>query len=345
MRVPAHWVTVRRHHRLVRVHRRAHTKVVKVTRCHPRIVKRRITVWVTVHRHGKKVRVKRRKVVRVAVPPTLVAHTTRRVRHGRGTTVSGWLGTTGQRRARRTDDPSPDGTRQRSGTVLAGRGGDDRRVRRLDGAAPGGPVAAGRGRLRRRPHHGILDLGPGASDRSCQGQDQDQPEDRAVGIEDPHHRPGARRIRPVNSNLLRLNVGIGRIGHLEGLPEIQPDGRFLIVWKFDPGHGVLHPWFSVGTLSESAFPWAPRRASAPSSRSASAHPSPSITTANTATESGTGDDDRPASRRYAQPQPLAACRAAAAAAYSSRTGVARRRSRRPAGARIWRPLDRADRAG
>jgi hypothetical protein len=62
---------------------------------------------------------------------------------------------------------------------------------------------------------------------------------------------------PTNSNLLRLNVGIGRIGHLEGLPTIEPDGRFVIVWKFDPGRGVLHPWFSVGTLSESAFPYAP----------------------------------------------------------------------------------------
>ena len=62
---------------------------------------------------------------------------------------------------------------------------------------------------------------------------------------------------PANSNLLRLNVGIGRIGHLEGLPKIKPDGRFVIVWKFDPGYGVLHPWFSVGTLSESAFPYGP----------------------------------------------------------------------------------------
>jgi len=62
---------------------------------------------------------------------------------------------------------------------------------------------------------------------------------------------------PTNSNLLRLNVGIGRIGHLEGLPKIDPDGRFVIVWKFNPGQGVLHPWFSVGTLSESAFPYAP----------------------------------------------------------------------------------------
>jgi hypothetical protein len=62
---------------------------------------------------------------------------------------------------------------------------------------------------------------------------------------------------PTSSNLLRLNVGIGRIGHLEGLPEIQPNGRFVIVWKFNPGRGVLHPRFSVGTLSESAFPYAP----------------------------------------------------------------------------------------
>jgi hypothetical protein len=50
---------------------------------------------------------------------------------------------------------------------------------------------------------------------------------------------------------------IGRIGHIEGLPDIRPDGRFLIVWKFDRGQGVIHPWFSVGTLSEAAFPYAP----------------------------------------------------------------------------------------
>ena len=62
---------------------------------------------------------------------------------------------------------------------------------------------------------------------------------------------------PTDSKLLQLNVGIGRIGHIEGLPDIQPDGRFVIVWKFDAGRGVLHPWFSVGTLQEAAFPYAP----------------------------------------------------------------------------------------
>jgi hypothetical protein len=61
---------------------------------------------------------------------------------------------------------------------------------------------------------------------------------------------------PTNSNLLRLNVGIGRIGQIEGLPDIQPNGDFVILWKFNPGHGVVvHPWFAVATLSESAFPY------------------------------------------------------------------------------------------
>jgi hypothetical protein len=51
-------------------------------------------VWVTVRRHGKKVHVKRTEIVRVVVPPHLVGTTTRRVAHGHGTTVSGWLGST-----------------------------------------------------------------------------------------------------------------------------------------------------------------------------------------------------------------------------------------------------------
>src|SRR5262249_25451924 len=61
IKIPGRWVTVWRHHRPVWVRKRGHTKVVKVTKCHPRIVRRWITVWVIVRRHGKTVRVKRRK--------------------------------------------------------------------------------------------------------------------------------------------------------------------------------------------------------------------------------------------------------------------------------------------
>ena len=62
---------------------------------------------------------------------------------------------------------------------------------------------------------------------------------------------------PTDSKLLRLNVGIGRIGHIEGLPDIRPNGSFVILWKFDAGQGIVHPWFSVATLAEAAFPYTP----------------------------------------------------------------------------------------
>jgi hypothetical protein len=67
--------------------------VVKVTRCHPRTKRKRVTVWVTIHRHGKKMRVRRRELRRVVLLPHVVNRTTQRVAHGRGTTVNGWLGT------------------------------------------------------------------------------------------------------------------------------------------------------------------------------------------------------------------------------------------------------------
>lgn len=93
VKVPARWVTIHRQHKLVRVHRRARSRLVKVTRCHARMVLRRRTVWITAHRHGKPVRFKRRKTVRVIVSPHAVLKTHRWVGHGRATTVSGWLGT------------------------------------------------------------------------------------------------------------------------------------------------------------------------------------------------------------------------------------------------------------
>jgi hypothetical protein len=91
--VPARWVTVRRHHKLVKVKRRARTKLIKVTRCHPRTAIRRVTVRVKVRRHGKWVWVKRRKRERVVLPPR-VAHSAKlRVAHGKTAMVSGWVGT------------------------------------------------------------------------------------------------------------------------------------------------------------------------------------------------------------------------------------------------------------
>jgi hypothetical protein len=94
VKVTGRWVTVRRHGKLVRVHRRARTKRVKVTKCRERFVKRKVIELVRVKRHGKTVMVKRTKVERVPLPPQAVSASTKRVPYGKGTTVSGILATT-----------------------------------------------------------------------------------------------------------------------------------------------------------------------------------------------------------------------------------------------------------
>lgn len=93
VRIPAGWVKVHRRHKLVRVHRRRQTKLERVTRCHARIKRERVTVVVKVHRRGKTVLVKRTKVVGVVLAPHVVSKTSLRVLHGHGVTVHGWLGT------------------------------------------------------------------------------------------------------------------------------------------------------------------------------------------------------------------------------------------------------------
>jgi hypothetical protein len=92
VRVPARWVTVLRRHKPVRVKKRGRSKVVTASRCRPRIARRKITVWATVTRHGKRVRVAHKKTIRVVVMPHVVTRTTKRVAHGKATTVNGWLG-------------------------------------------------------------------------------------------------------------------------------------------------------------------------------------------------------------------------------------------------------------
>jgi hypothetical protein len=93
VRIPGHWITVRRHGKRVKLKTRSRTKVERVERCHPRTVRRRTVVFVRIRRHGHIVKVKRVKIVRVVVPPRIIAQTSRVVAFGRGTTVNGWLGT------------------------------------------------------------------------------------------------------------------------------------------------------------------------------------------------------------------------------------------------------------
>ena len=156
--------------RRVRVRRRARTKVERVMRCHARVVRRRIAVWVTVRRHGKLVRVKRHRWIRVSLLPHVVMHSTKRVGHGRRTSVSGWLG-------------MPDGTALGGqvvqvltapdnglGHFTAGGGRHDGGERELERAASGGTVASGRGLLRGRADARAERLGAGARGRAGEGE-------------------------------------------------------------------------------------------------------------------------------------------------------------------------------
>jgi hypothetical protein len=93
VRIPGHWTTVRRHGKRIKVKTRARARIEHVVRCHVRSVRRRTVVFVRVRRHGHLVEVKRIKIVRVVVPPRIIARTTRVVAFGHGTMVDGWLGT------------------------------------------------------------------------------------------------------------------------------------------------------------------------------------------------------------------------------------------------------------
>jgi hypothetical protein len=255
--IPGHWITVRHHGKRVKVKTHARSKLERVQRCHPRTVRRRTVVFVRARRHGHLVKIKRVEYVRVVVPPRLVAKAARAVPFGHGTTVDGWLGTS-------------------SGTALA-----DQVVHVLTAPNNGSnaftetatvtTTATGVWTAQLPPGpsrivEAVFDGSP-TTESSSSGQVRVVvPAMVRIAIQ-PRIVPWGSEIHvtgrvlggyvPTNSSLLRLNVGIGRLGHIEGLPDIRPDGRFVIVWKFDRGQGVIHPWFSVGTLSEAAFPYAP----------------------------------------------------------------------------------------
>jgi hypothetical protein len=255
--IPGHWITALRHGKHVKVKTRGRSKLERVQRCHPKTLRRRTVVFVRARRHGHLVKLKRVKYVSVVVPLHFVAETARVVPFGQGTTVNGWLGTSG-------------------GTALAGQV-----VRVLTAPNNGSNAFTEAATVTTTATGGwTAQLGPGPSrvveavfegspttESSSSGQVRVVvPAMVRIAIR-PRIVPWGAELHitgrvlggyvPTNSNLLRLDVGIGRIGHIEGLPQILPSGRFLIVWKFDRGQGVIHPWFSVSTLSEAAFPYSP----------------------------------------------------------------------------------------
>ena len=261
VKVPAHWVRVRRHHKLVRVRRRAHTKVVRVVRCHARIVRRHVTVWVTVRRHGKKVRVKRRKVVRVVLTPRLVGSATRRVRHGRGTTVSGWLGTYagialgGQ--PVRVLAAADNGLGQFAQTAVATTGADGFWTATL----PPGPS---------RLIEAVYDGGSSTEPSQSAQVHLIVPAKVKLLSVWPRRVPWGGTVRltgqlvggylPPGGALVRLRLGYRSTYNTYGVQEhVGGSGRFSTVASFGPGDARIHRtyWFQIASLPMGNYPYAP----------------------------------------------------------------------------------------
>jgi hypothetical protein len=256
VKVAAKWITVRRHGKLVEVHRRAHSKMVKTVKCHPRIVKRKVTVLVKEKMRGKTVRVKRTKVERVVVPPRVVSTPTKHVAFGKGTTVSGWLGTS-------------------SGTALGGRvvyvmtapnnGLGHWAQPAAVTTAPDGSwsmqLGAGPSRVVYATYNGDTATEPSTSSTihlivPAKVTLQIRPRRVRWG--------GTLRISGrvlggylPSGKLLRLRIGVEGVRETVGIPSIGRKGRFHTSWTFAPGHGVVRYWFSVSTLNEADYPFAP----------------------------------------------------------------------------------------
>ena len=62
---------------------------------------------------------------------------------------------------------------------------------------------------------------------------------------------------PASSKLLRLDIGVNGLSAIQGIPNIAPNGDFSTTYTFDPGYGVVRFWFSVSTLAEADFAYAP----------------------------------------------------------------------------------------
>lgn len=283
VRVPAHTVIVRRHHKRVRIRRPAHIKIVHVTKCHPRTIIKHRTVTVMIHRHGKKVRVRRRKTVHVIVLPHPVLKLKRRVAFGHSTTVSGWLGTY-------------------DGTALAGQpvevlSAPDNGQGAFTPAAwttttaNGGwsaTIPAGPSRLIKATYPGGSTLEPSLSDEITETVPAKvmllsiTPRRVAWG--------GTVRLRgklvggylPASGALVRLRIGVGSTQTTYGVKEhVTGNGRFSTTYTFGLGDPRAHQsfWFQFASLPVGDYPYAPAQSNRRSVRVGGHHPTTTTTTA------------------------------------------------------------------
>ncbi len=260
VKVPGHWIIRRRHGKRVKVKRRAHTRVERVMRCHPRTVRRRTVVFVRVRRHGHLVKVKRIKILRVVVPPRVIARTSRAVAFGSGTTVDGYLGTSagiaiGGHTVRVLTAPDNGGGRFTQTAVVTT-------------AANGTWTAT----LRRGPSRIVEAVYDG--DPMTEGASSGQvrvivpAKVKLLSVSRRVAWGGTVRITgqlfggyiPPGGALVRLRIGQGITYQTYGVQEhVTGNGRFTTTYTFGAGYAGIYKsfWFQIATLPMGDYPYAP----------------------------------------------------------------------------------------
>ncbi len=265
--IPGHWVIRRRHGRKVKVKTKTRHKVVKVTKCHPRTVRKRVVVRVPVRRHGKIVRhhgkiVYRKKIEhrRVAVTPHWKSKATEHVRHGHATTVSGWLGLS-------------------DGTALGGQpvqilaapdnGLGQFAVAATATTAPNGTwtadLPAGPSRIVEASYGGGA-----TTEAAVSGQVKVIVRSRIeLKSVTPTRVAWGQSVRikgkllggylPAGGVNVRLRIGIGKNKLTYGVREHVAQPRFATTYTFGVGSAQIHRryWFQVATLPSGNYPYAP----------------------------------------------------------------------------------------
>jgi hypothetical protein len=261
VKIPGHWITVRRHGKRVKVKTRARTKVERVQRCHPRTERKRTVVFVRERRHGHVVKVKRIKFVRVVVPPRVIAKTSRAVAFGRGTTVDGYLGTTSGIAI--ANHPvqvltAPDnGSGQFSQAAVVTTAANGTWVAKL----PPGPSR-------------VVEAVYGG-DPTTEGASSGQvhvvvPAKVKLLTVSPRRVAWAGTVRitgqllggylPAGGALVRLRIGQGSTYQTYGVQEhVTGNGRFTTTYTFGAGDPAVSRsfWFQIATLPMGDYPYAP----------------------------------------------------------------------------------------
>jgi hypothetical protein len=243
---------VKRHGKTVELPGRVHTVTRHVRRCGGRVERKRVTVVVI--RHGKKTKV--HKVEKVVIPPHVIDKTIKRVPHGKGTTVSGILLTAdGTALGGRTVDvltAPTNGLGQWTQTAAVTTTADGAWTATL----PSGPS-----RLIEAAYAGDSTTLPTTSSmvhlvvpakvtlhisrRSTPWGGKITISGRVLGGYIPA------------GKLLRLRIGVEGVRATVGIPSVRRNGRFRTTWTFSSGRGVVRYWFSVSTLNEADYPYAP----------------------------------------------------------------------------------------